>query len=162
FPVVAKLASGRLLHKSAAGGVRAGLSSDEAVRSAFEELTRLAASLGGINQLEGEAAVIQPMISGGIDTITGITDGRVLGPLVAVGLVRLHVEVGGDVRFRTAPLTDRDANDLVYGIRGFKLLEGVRGHAPADLNALRELLLRVSRLAEEVPEVAELDLNPVI
>jgi acyl-CoA synthetase (NDP forming) len=68
----------------------------------------------------------------------------------------------GDVRFRIAPLTDRDANDLVHGIRGFKLLEGFRGQAPADLDALRELLLRVSRLADEVPDIAELDLNPVI
>jgi len=162
FPVVAKLASHQLLHKSDAGGVRVGLSSAEAVRSAFEELTRLAAALGGINRSQGEGVVIQPMISGGIETIIGITDDPVFGPLVAFGLGGIHVEVLGDVRFRIAPLTDRDANDLVHGIRGFKLLEGVRGHAPADLNALRELLLRVSRLADEVPEVAELDLNPVI
>ena len=68
----------------------------------------------------------------------------------------------GDVRFRIAPLTDRDADELLHGIRGFKLLEGFRGQPPADLDALRELLLRISRLAEEVPEVSELDLNPVI
>ena len=67
-----------------------------------------------------------------------------------------------DVRFRIAPLTDRDADDLLRGIRGVRLLEGYRGHPPADLEALRELLLRVSRMAIDVPEIAELDLNPVI
>ena len=66
------------------------------------------------------------------------------------------------MRFRVAPLTDRDADELLHGIRGFRLLQGYRGHPPADLDALREVLLRVSRLAEEVPEIVELDLNPVI
>jgi acyl-CoA synthetase (NDP forming) len=66
------------------------------------------------------------------------------------------------VRFRIAPLTDRDADELLHGIKGFRLLEGYRGHAAADLDALRDLLLRLSRLAESLPEVAELDLNPVI
>jgi len=162
YPVVAKLASRQLLHKSEAGGVRVGLSSESAVRGAFDELTALAASRGGIKRAEGEGVVIQPMISGGVETIIGITDDPLFGPLVAFGLGGIHVEVLGDVRFRIAPLTDRDASDLVHGIRGFKLLEGYRGHAPADIDALQEVLLRISRLAEEVPEVAELDLNPVI
>jgi acetate---CoA ligase (ADP-forming) len=162
FPVVAKLASRQLLHKSEAGGVHVGLSSEAAVRAAFDALMTLAASRGGINRAEGEGVVIQPMISGGIETIIGITDDPLFGPLVAFGLGGIHVEVLGDVRFRIAPLTDRDASDLVHGIRGFKLLEGFRGHAPADIDALQEVLLRVSRLAEEVPEVAELDLNPVM
>jgi acyl-CoA synthetase (NDP forming) len=106
--------------------------------------------------------VIQPQIAGGVETMIGITDDPVFGALVAFGLGGVHVEVLGDVRFRIAPLTDRDAHDLLHGIRGFKLLQGFRGHASADLDALRELLLRISRLAEEVPEVSELDLNPVI
>jgi acyl-CoA synthetase (NDP forming) len=74
----------------------------------------------------------------------------------------IHVEILGDVGFRVAPLTDRDADELIHGIKGLPLLQGYRGHAPADLDALRDLLLRVSRLASEVPEIAELDLNPVI
>ena len=81
---------------------------------------------------------------------------------MAFGLGGIHVEVLGDVLFRIAPLTDRDADALLHGIRGFKLLQGYRGRQPVDLESLRELLLRVSRLAEEVPEIAELDLNPVI
>ena len=162
FPVVAKLSTRQLLHKSDVGAVHVGLSSERAVRAAFKELTAVAAAHGGINRAEGEGVVIQPMISGGVETMIGVTDDPVFGPLVAFGLGGVHVEVLGDVRFRIAPLTDRDAHELVHGIRGFKLLKGFRGHAPADIDALRELLLRISRLAEEVPEVAELDLNPVI
>jgi acetate---CoA ligase (ADP-forming) len=162
FPVVAKLATRRLLHKSDIGGVRVGLSSESAVRSAFKDLTALAAAHGGIHHEDGEGIVIQPLIAGGVETMIGITDDPVFGALVAFGLGGVHVEVLGDVRFRIAPLTDRDAHDLLHGIRGFKLLQGFRGHAASDLDALRELLLRISRLAEEVPEVSELDLNPVI
>jgi acetyl coenzyme A synthetase (ADP forming)-like protein len=162
FPVVAKLASSKLLHKTEVGAVHVGLSSERAVRAAFDELTAVAAAHGGINRAAGEGVVIQPMISGGVETIIGITDDPLFGPLVAFGLGGINVEVLGDVKFRIAPLTDRDASELVHGIRGVKLLEGFRGHAPADVDALRELLLRVSRLAEEVPEIVELDLNPVI
>jgi len=102
------------------------------------------------------------MISGGVETMIGVSDDPLFGPLVAFGLGGIHVEVLGDVRFRVAPLTDRDADELVHSIRGLPLLFGYRGHPPADLDALRELLLRISRLAVEVPEIAELDLNPVM
>lgn len=93
------------------------------------------------------------MIAGGVETMVGIADDPLFGPLVAFGLGGVHVEALGDVRFRVAPLTDVDADSL---------LQGYRGHPPVDLEALRELLLRIARLAEEVPEIAELDLNPVI
>ena len=92
----------------------------------------------------------------------GVSDDPLFGPLVAFGLGGIHVEILRDVGFRVAPLTDRDADELVHGIRGLPLLEGYRGHPPADLEALRELLLRVSRLAIDLPNIAELDLNPVI
>jgi acyl-CoA synthetase (NDP forming) len=80
---------------------------------------------------------------------------------LAFGLGGIHVEILGDVRFRMAPLTDKDARSLIREIRGFRLLEGYRGHPAADLNAIEDLLLRVSRLVEEIPEITELDLNPV-
>ena len=102
------------------------------------------------------------MISGGVETIVGIAHDPLFGPLVAFGIGGINVEVFGDVRFRIAPLTDHDADDLLHEIRGLPLLKGHRGHAPADMDALRDVLLRVSRLAEEVPEISELDLNPVI
>ena len=82
------------------------------------------------------------MIAGGVETMIGVADDPLFGPLVAFGLGGIHVEVLGDVRFRVAPLTDRDADELLHGIRGLPLLQGYRGHPPADLDALRDLLLR--------------------
>ena len=162
YPVVAKLQMGSLLHKSDVGGVHVDLTSERAVRNAFRDLTALASQHGSPNAAAGEGVVIQPMITGGVETMIGVTDEKVFGSLVAFGLGGIHVEVLGDVRFRVAPLTDKDVDDLLHGIRGYKLLQGYRGHPPADIDALRELLLRVSCLAEEVPELVELDLNPVI
>ena len=162
FPVVAKLQARSLLHKSDVGAVLVGLASERAVRSAYRELMAIASAHGPIEPDEGEGVVIQPMISGGVETMIGVTDDKLFGPLVAFGLGGIHVEVLGDVRFCMAPLTDRDADSLLRGIRGYKLLQGYRGHPPVDLDALRELVLRVARLAEEVPDIAELDLNPVI
>src|SRR5262249_38943880 len=105
--------------------------------------------------------VVQPMLSGGVEVMVGVTLDPLFGPLVAFGLGGVHVEILADVCFRVAPLTDRDAAEMVRAIRGYRLLEGYAGHPPADVAALEEVLLRVSRLAEEVPEISELDLNPV-
>jgi acyl-CoA synthetase (NDP forming) len=169
FPVAAKLAATTVTHKSDIGAVRLNLTTPDEVRGAFADIiargTR-AAGPGGNNGQPRTAAVdgvvIQPMISGGVETIVGIAHDPLFGPLVAFGIGGVNVEVFGDVRFRVAPLTDHDADDLMREIRGRRLLEGHRGHAPADMEALRDVLLRVSRLAEEVPEISELDLNPVI
>ena len=102
------------------------------------------------------------MICGGTETLLGVTHDPLFGPLVGFGIGGTNVEVLGDVRFRVAPLTDRDADDLLREIRGFPLLTGYRGRPEADIPALRDVLLRMSCLAERVPEIAELDLNPVI
>jgi acyl-CoA synthetase (NDP forming) len=109
-----------------------------------------------------EGVLIQPMIEDGVELMLGVTSDPVFGPLVAFGLGGIHVEILGDVRFRITPLTDTDARRMVREIRGFRLLEGYRGHAPADVPAIEDLLLRVSRLVEEVHAIAELDLNPVV
>jgi acyl-CoA synthetase (NDP forming) len=160
YPVAAKLQSRRVLHKTESGAVRVGLASEHAVRGAFRDLTVIAAEHGVTARDEG--VVIQPMVTGGVETIIGVTEDRLFGPLVGFGLGGIHVEVFKDVHFRVAPLSDRDADELITEIRGYKLLEGFRGHPPADIDALRETLLRIARLAEEVPEIVELDLNPVI
>ena len=102
------------------------------------------------------------MIAGGIEAMMGIVQDPLFGALVAFGLGGVNVEVVGDVRFRISPLTDQDAEELIHEIRGYRLLEGYRGHAAADLDALRDVLLRLSHLATQVPEIAELDLNPVV
>jgi acetyl coenzyme A synthetase (ADP forming)-like protein len=158
YPVVAKLSSASAPHKTDINGVRLNLSDEQSVRQAFEEIAASARE----HAMTDAGILIQPMIAKGTETMMGITQDPLFGPLIAFGLGGIHVEVLGDVRFRIAPLTDRDVDDLLHGIKGFRLLEGYRGHSAADLDALREALLRLSRLAVEVPEIVELDLNPVI
>jgi acyl-CoA synthetase (NDP forming) len=102
------------------------------------------------------------MITGGVETLLGITHDPLFGPLVAFGIGGTNVEAVNDVRFRVAPLADRDAEELLREIRGHALLTGYRGRTPADVQALKDALLRMSCLAEQIPEIDELDLNPVI
>ncbi|MFO0796583.1 MAG: GNAT family N-acetyltransferase [Gemmataceae bacterium] len=159
FPVAVKLASRQLVHKTDVGGVRLNLADAEAVRRAVLDIR---GRLSRDNQLEAmEGVLVQPMLPAGVEVMCGVTHDPLFGPVVAFGLGGVHVEVLADVGFRLAPLTDRDAAELVRGIRGFRLLEGYRGHPAADVAALEDLLLRLSRLAEEVPEIGEIDLNPV-
>jgi acyl-CoA synthetase (NDP forming) len=159
YPVALKLASRRLVHKTEVGGVHLGLADAAAVRHAFEEMrTRLARD----NQLDAmEGVVVQPMIAGGIEVMVGVTQDPLFGPLIAFGLGGVLVEILADVCFRVTPLTDRDAAEMVTSIRGHRLLEGYRGKPPADVDAIQDVLLRVSRLVEEVSTIMELDLNPV-
>jgi acetyl coenzyme A synthetase (ADP forming)-like protein len=158
FPVAVKLASQQIVHKTDVGGVRLGLSDANAVRRAFEEIR---AKVEGNPPGAMDGVIVQPMVRGGTEVMVGVTHDPLFGPVIAFGLGGIFVEVLADVCLRVAPLTDRDAADMVRGIRGFRLLEGFRGHPPADIAALEEVLLRVSRLAEEIPEIAEIDLNPV-
>jgi acetyl coenzyme A synthetase (ADP forming)-like protein len=159
FPVAAKLASRQIVHKTEVGGVRLSLQSGEAVRQAYREIRQRLQDLDRVEAMDG--VLIQPMLSGGVEVMVGATHDPSFGPLVAFGLGGIHVEILQDVQFRVTPLTDRDARAMVREIRGYRLLEGYRGHPPADIAALEELLLRVSTLVEEVAEISELDLNPV-
>ena len=160
YPVAAKLASTTIVHKTEMNGVHLGLSSAEEVSGAFEAVRARLAAEGREDELEG--VLIQPMVRRGCELLIGVTEDPVFGSLVAFGLGGIHVEVLRDVQFRVAPLSTTDADEMIQGIRGRKLLDGYRGHPPADLDALRDALLRVSHLVEEVPEIHELDLNPLI
>jgi acyl-CoA synthetase (NDP forming) len=160
YPVVAKTNSPTILHKTDVGAVRVNLADGPSVERAFRDITD--SVINAFPDSATDGVLIQPMVAGGIETMMGLTEDPVFGPIVAFGLGGIFVELLADVRFRIAPLTDRDADELLHGIKGFPILNGYRGRAAADLDALRELLLRLSRLADEIPEVAELDLNPVM
>jgi acetyl coenzyme A synthetase (ADP forming)-like protein len=156
FPVVAKLASRRVVHKSDIGAVRLNLSNAQEVQEAFGAISACAPG-------DGTAGVlIQPMVPGAVETIVGVTVDPLFGPLVGFGLGGTQVEILGDMRFRIAPLTDHDADELLREGRGSRALQGYRGRPAADVEALRDVVLRISRLAEAVPEITELDLNPVM
>jgi acetate---CoA ligase (ADP-forming) len=159
FPVAVKLASHVIVHKTEMGGIFLHLQDEAGVRRAFEAIRQRLAQAGQLEAMEG--VLVQPMVSGGVEVMVGVTADPVFGPLIAFGLGGIHVEILGDVRFRVTPLTDRDAREMVREIRGYRLLEGYRGHPPADVKALEEVLLRVSLLVDEIPEIAELDLNPI-
>jgi acetate---CoA ligase (ADP-forming) len=151
FPVVMKLASPKVLHKSDIGAVRVNVQDEATVRRTFDE----------IKQEGMEGIVVQKMIRQGVEVMIGVIEDPLFGPLIAFGLGGVYVEILADVCFRVTPLTDRDAEEMVRGIRGYRLLEGYRGHASADIGAIQEVLLRVSRMVEDIPEIRELDLNPI-
>jgi acetyl coenzyme A synthetase (ADP forming)-like protein len=160
FPVAVKLASHTLIHKTEIGGVQLNLGTEAEVRAAYD---RIAARLAQDRHLEAmEGVLVQPMVTGGVEVMAGMVQDSSFGPLIGFGLGGIHVEILGDVRFRITPLTELDAADLIRGIRGYRLLQGYRGHPPADVGAIQELLLRLSRLVEEVPAIVELDLNPIL
>ncbi|MGD0379087.1 MAG: GNAT family N-acetyltransferase [Acidimicrobiales bacterium] len=153
--VALKAWGSEIVHKSDVGGVRLGLEGPDAVKAAFSEM---AAALG--DTMEG--AVIQPMVRGGVETIVGFVQNAEFGPQVIFGLGGTAVELLGDVVTRLAPLTDHDARDMVLGLRAAPLLLGYRGSQPVAIDSLIDVVLRVGRLAEDLPEIAELDCNPLI
>jgi len=157
FPVAVKLASRRPVEKTEVGGVCLNLADTDAVRHAYRAIRHRFEQLGQLDALEG--IVVQPMVAGGVKVMVGVTHDPLFGPLIAFGMV--HVGILADVCYRVTPLTDRDATAMVRSIRGSRLLEGYRGHPQADRAAIEEILLRASRLVEEVPEISELDLNPI-
>ena len=144
-----------LLHKTAAGAVELDLRGADEVREAMRRLqAKFAGRMSGV--------LVEPMITGGIETIVGIVQEPVFGPVVVFGLGGVATDVLGDRVARLAPLTIADADDLIHSIRAAPALLGQPGQPAADIGALRDTLLRVSRLADDLPQVAELDLNPVI
>jgi acyl-CoA synthetase (NDP forming) len=159
FPVAVKLASHKILHKTEMGAVRLDLADEQAVRDAFEVIRSRLEQDFNLEAMEG--VLVQPMLSGGVEVMVGMTRDPLFGPLIAFGLGGIHVEILGDVQFRVTPLTERDATEMVREIKGYRLLQGYRGHPAADVEAIEEVLLRLSRLVEEIPEISELDLNPI-
>ena len=154
-PVVLKADVPGLVHKTDAGAVLLDLHTEAEVRAAYGKLM----DRFGERQRQ---VLVQPMISGGTEVIIGVADDHMFGSLVVFGLGGVATEVLADHAARLTPLTDVDADRLIGSIRSAPLLLGHRGTPPADLKALRDLLLRVSRLADDLPEVTDLDLNPVI
>ncbi len=159
FPVAVKLASATITHKSDIGGVILGARSAAAVRQAFRTIRQRLRALGRLDEMQG--VQVQEMAPEGVEAIIGVTQDPSFGPLMMFGLGGIFVEVLKDVAFRIVPLEPRDARQMVREIKGFPVLEGVRGQPPADLAALEGLILKLSEFVEAHPEIEELDLNPV-
>jgi len=153
--VVIKAEAEGLVHKSDAGAVKLDLRTPQEVTDAYRELV---AALGS----SLKRVLVQPMITGGVEVLIGVVQKPVFGPLVVFGLGGVAADVLGDHAARLTPLTDTDADELIRAMQAAPLLFGYRGAVPVDVGALADTLLRISRLADDLPEVAELDLNPVI
>lgn len=156
-PVALKVGEPRVLHKSDVGGVLLNVKPEDA----DEAYLRLKRQLSD-HEIDLTAATISPMVEPGVEVLAGITTDPVFGPLVAFGSGGVLVELLDDVVFRVLPLTDRDAKEMIYSGRIAKLLKGYRGSPPADTTAVEQLVLRLGALAESVPRIVEVDLNPVV
>ena len=160
FPVVLKVVSAEIIHKTDAGGVRVGLSGPEEVKAAYAEIEANVARLAPGARIQG--ILVQRMLRGGRELIAGIVRDPACGPLVMFGLGGVLVEVLRDVIFRVAPIGPVDARDMLGGIRGAAMLDAVRGSPPADRAAIEDVLLRLSSLATSFPDIEEIDINPLL
>jgi acetyltransferase len=159
FPVAMKVMGEQFVHKSDVGGVLLDLESEDEVGKAYERLTTLIEQTDpGENE---RSLLIQRMISEGYEVFVGGKQDSTFGPTVLVGLGGVYVEVFGDVALRLAPVSEGEARKMFAEIRGGKLLEGVRGQPPADLAALASVSQRISQLVCDLPQIKELDLNPI-
>lgn len=159
FPVVLKIVSPDITHKSDVGGVKLDLKTADEVTAAYEEIVAAAKKAQPNARIDGVA--VQKMAPAGIEVIMGMSQDPQFGPVLMFGLGGILVEVLKDVSFRLVPLEPRDARQMIREIKGYPLLEGYRGQEPADVEALEKLLLRLSEFVEKHPEISELDLNPI-
>ena len=159
FPVAVKLVSDAVTHKSEVGGVVLDVADESRVRAAFTGIAARLRTAGQARDMQGVA--VQAMVRDGIEAIVGVTHDPSFGPMLMFGLGGTQVELLKDVVFRLPPITDLDAAEMVRAPRGFPLLEGYRGGPAADIAALETLLLRVSQLVGDHPEIVEMDLNPI-
>ena len=159
YPVVMKIISPQILHKSDAGGIRLNLSSSSEVVQAFAEMTSQIAKNDPEATIEG--VLIEKMMSQGQEVIVGMRRDPSFGPLMMFGLGGIYVELFKDVAFRVTPLTKHQVIEMIHSTRAEKLLSGYRGQPVADMEAVVDVILRLSQLAIDFPEIAEIEINPL-
>ena len=160
YPVVLKIASPQIIHKSDAGGVKVNIQNDKDVHSAFKEIIKNAKKYNKNAVIQG--VLVVEMVKGGKEMIIGSKQEPGFGPVLMLGMGGIYVEILKDVTFRLAPVTDKEAEDMIASIKTKKLLEGVRGEKPSDLAKLSECIQRLSQLVTDFTEIKELDMNPVL
>lgn len=160
FPVVLKIVSPQVIHKSDVGGVKVNLKNEEEVRRAYREI--LDNVRRKVPDAKVEGILVQEFAPPGVELIIGLIRDPQFGPTVMFGLGGVFVEVFKDVSFRVAPLSEQDAESMMKEVRAYKLLTGFRGAEPVDLDAVKDALIKVGRIGVENEEIAEMDLNPII
>jgi acyl-CoA synthetase (NDP forming) len=158
-PCVLKVSAAQITHKSDLGLVRVGLSSPDEVEAAFDDIMRLASGVDA----DVDGVLVSPLVTGGVETLVGVTQDQLFGPVVTVGLGGVFVEVLGDVSHRVPPFDADEARRMIAELAGYRLLLGQRGRPPADVDALVDVVLKVQRLALDLAgTLAELDINPLV
>lgn len=161
YPVVLKIASPTILHKTEVGGVRLNIADAAGVKEAFEEITAATRAKIAVDE-EVWGVLVQPMLRPGRELIVGMTRYARFGPMLVVGLGGIYAEAIGDVAFHLAPLPESAPEAMIHELRSRKLLSGVRGEPPSDMSAIADCLLRLSQFALRHEHVQELDINPLI
>ncbi len=160
FPVALKIASPEIVHKSDSGGVRLSLNNTSEVRAAYREI------IDGVQKKYPSASIqgvsVQKMAKPGTEVIVGTSKDPQFGPVIMFGLGGIFVEVLKDVSFRIIPLSRKDSLEMIEEIKGYPLLQGYRGKESVDIPALTEIILKISRVMEENPEIKELELNTIM
>jgi acyl-CoA synthetase (NDP forming) len=160
FPLAMKIVSPDIIHKSDAGGIKLNLKGETEVHKAFDEIVGNGEKVTARDRILG--TLISPMVAHGQECIIGMIRDRQFGPVIMFGLGGIFVEVLKDVSFRVAPLAAEDIDEMIREIKGYKILTGIRGEKPKDIDAIKDILTKLSQIATENPEIIEIDLNPVI
>jgi len=160
YPVVMKIASPQIIHKSDAGGVKVNLSNEKEIKEAFQTIIKNAKKYNKKAEIKG--VLIVEMVKGGKEMIIGSKLEPGFGPVIMLGMGGIYVEVLKDVTFKLAPVTSKEADDMISEIKTQKLLQGVRGEKPSDITKLSECIQRLSQLVTDFKEIKELDMNPVL
>ena len=160
YPLVMKIVSPDIIHKSDAGGVKVGVKTDDELKSAFRTITENAPKYKSDAKIKG--VLVQEMVKSAKETILGASQDPTFGPVIMFGLGGIYVEVLKDVVFRVAPIDEQEAINMVESIKTIKLLKGVRGEKPSDLKAIADSLQRLSQLVVDFQEIKEFDINPLL
>lgn len=160
YPVVMKISSKDIIHKSESGGVKVGIKSDEEVKNAYNSILSNVKEYNSNANIKG--ILVQEMVTKSKEIILGAKQDKLFGPLLMFGLGGIYVEILKDVVFRLAPISESEANSMVNSIKTIALLKGARGEKPSDIQSIIDCLLRLSQLVSDFPEIEEFDINPLL
>ena len=159
FPIALKIASPDVIHKSDSGGVKLSLNNVSEVKKAYDEILKKVKKQYPDAVIHGVS--VQKMVRPGTEVIVGVSKDPQFGPVIMFGLGGIFVEVLKDVTFRVIPVEQRDAREMIKEVKGYPLLQGYRGKESANISAIVEIILKISKLIEENPQIKELELNPI-
>ena len=159
FPIVMKIVSPDIIHKTDAGGVKVGVKDEEEARMTYQEIISKAIKYNKKASISG--VIAYTMVPQGTEIIIGMMKDPHFGPVIMFGLGGIFVEVLKDISFRILPIEEIDAREMITEIKGYEILKGARGNPPRDIRAIEEVLMKVSKLTMENPEINEIDLNPI-